>query len=95
VCRTCSRAFTSFQALGGHWTSHLRGRHDLEFDVGTRALIQHKQQPADDDNRGDKQAQHKCHIYRLGFKTGQVLGVHMRRATCWIGERRRRGLDCQ
>jgi hypothetical protein len=50
-----------------------RGRHGLEFDValGTRALKQHKQQPTDDDSRGDKQAQHECHVYRLGFKMGQ------------------------
>jgi hypothetical protein len=29
VCKTCSRAFATFQALGGHRTSHLRGRHGL------------------------------------------------------------------
>jgi hypothetical protein len=75
----------------------------LEFGVGTRALIQHKQEPADDDSRRGKQAQaqHECHIYRLGFKTGQVLGGHIRRAQrrcqgldrqlMGIGERRRRG----
>jgi hypothetical protein len=67
-------------------------RTGLEFGINTRALTQHKQQSADDDSRRDKQAQaqHECHIYRLGFKMGQVLGSHMRRV-----ERRRRGLDHQ
>lgn len=57
---------------GARWPPdhHLRGRHGLEFGVGTRALKQHKQQPTDDDSRGDKQAQHECHSYRLGFKMG-------------------------
>ncbi|KAM0856443.1 hypothetical protein ACQ4PT_049131 [Festuca glaucescens] len=27
VCKTCGRAFATFQALGGHRASHLRGRH--------------------------------------------------------------------
>lgn len=43
VCKTCGRAFTSFQALGGHRTSHLRGRHGLELGVvGAKALRHHK-----------------------------------------------------
>ncbi|VAI39057.1 hypothetical protein VPH35_093698 [Triticum aestivum] len=39
VCRTCGRAFTTFQALGGHRTSHLRGRHGLELGVGVARAI--------------------------------------------------------
>ncbi|XP_037438683.1 zinc finger protein ZAT8-like [Triticum dicoccoides] len=72
VCRTCGRAFTTFQALGGHRTSHLRGRHGLELGVGVaRAIKKRKRQE-------DKQ-QHDCHIRGLGFETGQALGGHMRR----------------
>ncbi|RLN17061.1 zinc finger protein ZAT12-like [Panicum miliaceum] len=77
VCKTCSRAFTSFQALGGHRTSHLRGRHGLELGVGAKALKQHKAAGG-----GDKQQQHQtheCHICGLGFELGQALGGHMRR----------------
>ncbi|PUZ36339.1 hypothetical protein GQ55_9G030600 [Panicum hallii var. hallii] len=80
VCKTCSRAFTSFQALGGHRTSHLRGRHGLELGVGAKALKQHKAAGG-----GDKQQQHHhhqthdCHICGLGFELGQALGGHMRR----------------
>ncbi|KAM3261699.1 hypothetical protein ACQJBY_052408 [Aegilops geniculata] len=72
VCKTCCRAFASFQALGGHRTSHLRGRHGLELGVGVaRAVKEGKRQE-------DKQ-QHDCHICGLGFETGQALGGHMRR----------------
>ncbi|XP_066381729.1 zinc finger protein ZAT8-like [Miscanthus floridulus] len=81
VCKTCSRAFTSFQALGGHRTSHLRGRHGLELGVGARALKQ-AAAAANGGSGGDKppqQQQHECHICGLGFEMGQALGGHMRR----------------
>ncbi|XP_037438686.1 zinc finger protein ZAT8-like [Triticum dicoccoides] len=72
VCKTCGRAFASFQVLGGHRTRHLRGRHGLELGVGVaRAIKERKRQE-------DKQ-QHDCHICGLGFETGQALGGHMRR----------------
>ncbi|KAM3261701.1 hypothetical protein ACQJBY_052410 [Aegilops geniculata] len=72
VCKTCGRAFETFQALGGHRTSHLRGRHGLELGVGVaRAIKERKRQE-------DKQ-RHDCHICGLGFKSGQALGGHMRR----------------
>jgi hypothetical protein len=75
VCKTCHRAFPTFQALGGHRTSHLRGRgraHSLELGfVAAKALKQHK---------ADKgQPQHECHICGLAFEAGQALGGHVRR----------------
>ncbi|VAI39046.1 unnamed protein product [Triticum turgidum subsp. durum] len=70
VCKTCGRAFATFQALGGHRTSHLRGRHGLELGVGvTRAIKERKKR---------EEKQHQCHI-RLGFEMDQALGGHMRR----------------
>ncbi|CAD6215201.1 unnamed protein product [Miscanthus lutarioriparius] len=70
-------------ALGGHRTSHLRGRHGLKLGVGARALNQHKQAAAvGNGSGGDKppqQQQHECHICGLGFEMGQALGGHMRR----------------
>ncbi|KAF7061928.1 hypothetical protein CFC21_068580 [Triticum aestivum] len=72
VCKTCGRAFETFQALGGHRTSHLRGRHGLELGVGVAMAIKERKR------QEDKQ-QHDCHICGLGFETGQALGGHMRR----------------
>ncbi|CAL4945141.1 unnamed protein product [Urochloa decumbens] len=89
VCKTCGRAFTSFQALGGHRTSHLRGRHGLELGVGAKALKQHKAAGGDAKSGGDekqqKRPQHECHICGLGFEMGQALGGHMRRHREEIG----------
>ncbi|CAM0877358.1 unnamed protein product [Alopecurus aequalis] len=73
VCKTCGRAFTSFQALGGHRTSHVRGRHGLELGVGVGKAIKDRKRLEDKDN------QHECHICGLGFEMGQALGGHMRR----------------
>ncbi|CAN6280791.1 unnamed protein product [Urochloa humidicola] len=84
VCKTCGRAFTSFQALGGHRTSHLRGRHGLELGVGAKALKQHKAaaevvMKGGAGEQQKKKPQHECHICGLGFEMGQALGGHMRR----------------
>ncbi|CAM0877368.1 unnamed protein product [Alopecurus aequalis] len=73
VCKTCSRAFVSFQALGGHRTSHLRGRNGLELGVGVAKAIREKKRSE------DKQHGHECHVCGLGFETGQALGGHMSR----------------
>ncbi|KAM0928031.1 hypothetical protein ACQ4PT_002226 [Festuca glaucescens] len=71
VCKTCGRAFASFQALGGHRTSHLRGRHGLELGVGVARAIREKKRT--------EEKQHECHVCGLGFEMGQALGGHMRR----------------
>uniref|UniRef100_A0ACD5X5V7 Uncharacterized protein n=1 Tax=Avena sativa TaxID=4498 RepID=A0ACD5X5V7_AVESA len=72
VCKTCGRAFATFQALGGHRTSHLRGRHGLELGVGVAKAIREKK-------KRNEEQQHECHICGLGFEMGQALGGHMRR----------------
>uniref|UniRef100_A0A0D9W0S6 C2H2-type domain-containing protein n=1 Tax=Leersia perrieri TaxID=77586 RepID=A0A0D9W0S6_9ORYZ len=72
VCKTCSRAFPSFQALGGHRTSHLRGRHGLALGLATG-----KENPKKLQEKAA--ASHECHICGQGFEMGQALGGHMRR----------------
>ncbi|CAL5052294.1 unnamed protein product [Urochloa decumbens] len=62
-CRTCGRQFTTFQALGGHRTSHFR----RPAAVGKKLRPKHVV------------VAHACGTCGLGFSTGQALGGHMRR----------------
>ncbi|KAM3279456.1 hypothetical protein ACQJBY_046677 [Aegilops geniculata] len=73
VCKTCGRSFPSFQALGGHRTSHLRGRNGLALGLAAGS-----DQPATRKTTDQKRA-HRCHICGLEFEMGQALGGHMRR----------------
>uniref|UniRef100_A0A453FW53 C2H2-type domain-containing protein n=1 Tax=Aegilops tauschii subsp. strangulata TaxID=200361 RepID=A0A453FW53_AEGTS len=70
-CKTCSKRFTSFQALGGHRTSHTRLQarmllHDQAADVPGAA-------------ERDRARVHECAVCGLEFSMGQALGGHMRR----------------
>lgn len=66
ACKTCNRQFSSFQALGGHRTSHKRTR------VMAPDAHDHVPSPA-------KSRTHECSICGLEFPLGQALGGHMRR----------------
>ncbi|XP_057471380.1 zinc finger protein ZAT12-like [Actinidia eriantha] len=68
-CKTCSRQFSSFQALGGHRASHKKPRL-MDGDSNQRA--QSESSPA-------KPKTHACSICGLEFAIGQALGGHMRR----------------
>ncbi|KAL6653886.1 hypothetical protein ACP70R_008810 [Stipagrostis hirtigluma subsp. patula] len=72
-CRTCGRRFATFQALGGHRTSHRRPRvraDGLDLLLGARP------------GKGAAAATtavHRCNACGVVFPTGQALGGHMRR----------------
>ncbi|KAJ0979486.1 hypothetical protein J5N97_014960 [Dioscorea zingiberensis] len=62
-CKTCSRQFPSFQALGGHRASHKKPRGNGDGRSMAAA----------------KPRTHECAICGLEFAIGQALGGHMRR----------------
>ncbi|KAL5217166.1 hypothetical protein ABZP36_017850 [Zizania latifolia] len=76
-CKTCSRQFPSFQALGGHRASHKKPRL-ADGDPAT--------EPA-------KPKVHGCSICGLEFTVGQALGGHMRRHRAVMADRLGLGLS--
>lgn len=68
-CKTCSRRFASFQALGGHRTSHTRLQARMLSDPAGAAAAAER----------DRARVHECAVCGLEFSMGQALGGHMRR----------------
>ncbi|XP_074589786.1 uncharacterized protein LOC141845623 [Curcuma longa] len=63
-CKTCSRKFPSFQALGGHRASHKKPKVAASEGGGEAAA---------------RPKVHECSVCGLEFSIGQALGGHMRR----------------
>ena len=72
-CKTCSKRFPSFQALGGHRTSHTRLQarmlSDAAAGAGGGAAAAER----------DRARVHECAVCGLEFSMGQALGGHMSR----------------
>ncbi|KAL7608908.1 hypothetical protein Lser_V15G09650 [Lactuca serriola] len=69
-CETCDKVFDSFQALGGHKTSHRKIDNDFAFSGGGNKS---RKNVAQDDGK-----LHECpYCYRV-FGSGQALGGHKR-----------------
>ncbi|KAK4780174.1 hypothetical protein SAY87_016280 [Trapa incisa] len=90
-CKTCSKVFPSFQALGGHRASHsmpnkgnnmsedhnrTRDRHQYHGQIHRNNLVSNSTPIS----LGTKPGRvHECSICGSEFPSGQALGGHMRR----------------
>ncbi|CAL0309836.1 unnamed protein product [Lupinus luteus] len=69
-CKTCTRKFSSFQALGGHRaSSHKR----------VKLVSGELKEQAKSLSLWNKPNLHECSICGMGFSLGQALGGHMRK----------------
>ncbi|URD84453.1 C2H2 zinc finger protein [Musa troglodytarum] len=66
-CKTCNKCFPSFQALGGHRTSHKKPKLAPQPPIGSSG------------QSNTKPKIHECSICGSEFSSGQALGGHMRR----------------
>ncbi|WOL00074.1 hypothetical protein Cni_G08787 [Canna indica] len=84
-CKTCNKCFPSFQALGGHRTSHKKPKlaaaalppeklavHDDMLQISMNSFSKAIASSA-------KPKVHECSICGSEFSSGQALGGHMRR----------------
>ncbi|KAL1545808.1 zinc finger protein ZAT5-like [Salvia divinorum] len=79
-CKTCSKSFSSFQALGGHRASHKQKPLMAERDDTTNLSLQISNcRSASSGSPQTKSRVHECSICGAEFASGQALGGHMRR----------------
>lgn len=80
-CSSCNRSFSSYQALGGHISSHNKVK-STHGQLGQRQDRlpdpEHSSQPDIRMDRSDSTKWHECEICKRRFRTGQALGGHKR-----------------
>ncbi|XP_066387647.1 zinc finger protein 36-like [Miscanthus floridulus] len=79
-CAVCGKAFASYQALGGHKSSHRKPPTQEQYAAALAAAA--VSAPDSDEtttsSSGGTGGPHRCTICRRGFATGQALGGHKR-----------------
>ncbi|KQK14407.1 zinc finger protein 36 [Brachypodium distachyon] len=75
-CMVCGKAFASYQALGGHKSSHRKS------PPAASAAADNSQ--SYETSSGGSSGPHQCTICGRGFSTGQALGGH-KRCHYWDG----------
>ncbi|CAL4915046.1 unnamed protein product [Urochloa decumbens] len=80
-CAVCGKAFASYQALGGHKSSH---RKPPTEEQRAAAVAAASASAGGDQHEAAASGPHRCTICRKGFATGQALGGH-KRCHYWDG----------
>ncbi|TVU46485.1 hypothetical protein EJB05_06025, partial [Eragrostis curvula] len=80
-CTVCGKAFASYQALGGHKSSHRKPPTGENYAAAVAAAQASSDSEATDDGAAGP---HRCTICRKSFATGQALGGH-KRCHYWDG----------
>ncbi|GKV20081.1 hypothetical protein SLEP1_g30251 [Rubroshorea leprosula] len=75
-CSVCNKAFSSYQALGGHKASHRKGSGSDDQSTTTTTASAEATTTARAISNGARQ--HECSICHKRFPTGQALGGHKR-----------------
>nr|XP_034591901.1 zinc finger protein ZAT5-like [Setaria viridis] len=82
-CKTCNKCFPSFQALGGHRTSHnndkIKKPRRPEAEAAAAAAVTTTLSLRTAAVAGRPAAAHECSACGATFASGQALGGHMRR----------------
>lgn len=76
-CSVCNKAFSSYQALGGHKASHRKNAADISTS-STAAAASGVTPPSATASSGSGGRTHECSICGKSFPTGQALGGHKR-----------------
>ncbi|CAN6284274.1 unnamed protein product [Urochloa humidicola] len=93
-CAVCGKAFASYQALGGHKSSHRKPPTDEQQAAALAAAAARQAAAASAEDSEETTSSgggaaasggpHRCTICRRGFATGQALGGH-KRCHYWDG----------
>ncbi|KAF3795059.1 Zinc finger protein [Nymphaea thermarum] len=76
-CKTCSKCFTSFQAMGGHRGSHKKPKAGEDKEKASMAVVM--QQQGGGKAGGKPKVLHECSLCGSGFTSRQALDGHMGR----------------
>lgn len=77
-CSVCNKAFSSYQALGGHKASHRKNAADASASPNAAAASDVTPPPSATASSGSGGRTHECSICHKSFPTGQALGGHKR-----------------
>ncbi|RLN40683.1 zinc finger protein 1-like [Panicum miliaceum] len=89
-CAVCGKAFASYQALGGHKSSHRKPPTEEHYAAAAAAQAAASAGGLDETASSSESGgascggPHRCTICRRGFATGQALGGH-KRCHYWDG----------